>query len=114
MASKKISTKQKKSAPKKVKVNGVVFTEYSPKADLASRTPKEMATALAQCLLDGDKEAFQEILEGYIKAKNIAQVAKDVGLSRSIIYEVMNAGKNPTLTSICAVMKAFRPEELSA
>ena len=61
MGSKKTSTKQKKSSPRKVKINKTLFTEYSPRADLASRSQKEMITALAECLMAGDKEAFQEI-----------------------------------------------------
>ena len=114
MGSKKILTKQKKSprkSPKKIKIGGVNFTEYSPSAELASN-PERVAMALAEALIEGDKDAFQEILEGYVKARQISKVVKEMKLSRAVIYEAMDKKKNPSLSSLCKIMKAFKDADL--
>jgi probable addiction module antidote protein len=114
MGSKKILTKQKKSpkkSPKKIKIGGMNFTEYSPSAELAVK-PERVAMALAEALIEGDKEAFQEILEGYVKARQISKVVKEMKLSRAVIYEAMDKKKNPSLSSLCKIMKAFKDADL--
>ena len=83
------------------------FTEYSPSEELANN-PQGVAFALAQSLIDGDKEAFQEILEGYVKARQISKVSKEMKLSRAVIYEAIDKTKNPSLSSLCKIMKAFK------
>lgn len=110
MGNKKTLTKQKKSLKKstqKIKIGGVNFTEYSPSAYLANNS-QGVAAALAQALIDGDKEAFQEILEGFVKARHISKVSKEMKLSRAVIYEAIDKAKNPSLSSLCKIMKAFK------
>ena len=96
---------------KKIKIGGMTFTEYSPVEALATN-PKGVAEGLVEALMDGDKEAFQEILEGYIRARHIYKTGKDKKVSRSVIYEAMDKKKNPSLASICKIMKAFKDADL--
>jgi probable addiction module antidote protein len=115
MAKKKTSTKhqkqQKKYTPKKIKIGSIVFTEFSPTEELANN-PKMVFDGLVEALMDGDKEAFQEILEGYIKAREITKTANRVKLSRTVIYEAIDKNSNPSLESICKIMKAFKNSEV--
>lgn len=117
MANKKTSTKQKKSpiksTPSKMKVGGMTFTSFSPSKELVKNSSL-VSEALIEALMDGDKEAFQEILSGYLKAREITKVAKLAGLSRTSIYEAMDTSKNPSLESLCKIMKAFKGAELKA
>lgn len=53
------------------------------------RNQKFIAQSLVQAILESDKEAFLEILEGHIKAKNISEVARQTGLRRSTIYSAI-------------------------
>jgi probable addiction module antidote protein len=96
---------------KKVKINGMNFIEFSPSEKLANN-PQLVAQGLAEALMDGDKDAFQEILEGFLKAREITKTAKRVKLSRTVIYEAINKNSNPSLESICKIMKAFKNSEI--
>lgn len=111
MVSKKTSTKPqkslKKSTPNKMKIGGMSFTHFSPAKELAENT-ELVREALISALMDGDKEAFQEILEGYLKAREISKTARKLKLSRTVIYEAIDKKKNPSLESLCKIMKAFK------
>ena len=85
--------------------------EFSPSHELANN-PQKVAQALAEAFLDGDKEAFQEILEGYLKAREITKTVKKVKLSRAVVYEAMDKTKNPSLESLCKIMKAFKNADI--
>ena len=114
MASKKTLTKQKKSQKKstaKLKIGGMNFTEYSPSIALANNL-EGVAEALVEALVEGDKEAFQEILKGFVKARQISKVVKEMKISRAVIYEAMDKTKNPSLSSLCKIMKAFKDADL--
>lgn len=87
------------------------FTEYSPTSELANN-PDRVGKALANALIDGDKEAFQEILEGFVKARQISKVTKEMKISRAVIYEAIDKSKNPSLSSLCKIMKAFKDADL--
>ena len=87
------------------------FTEYSPSAALANNF-EDVAGALIEALAEGDKEAFQEILEGFVKARQISKVVKEMKISRAVIYEAMDKTKNPSLSSLCKIMKAFKDADL--
>ncbi|MBX3041330.1 MAG: hypothetical protein KF789_11545 [Bdellovibrionaceae bacterium] len=112
MANKKTSTKRsvspkKSSKPKSFKINGVRLFPFSPAKELADH-PERVAQALMECLIDGDKEVFQEILEGYVRARNILQVSRETKLSRTVIYEAFDRKKDPRLGTICKIMSAFK------
>jgi probable addiction module antidote protein len=87
------------------------FTNYSPSTELANNL-ESVTQALVEALVEGDKEAFQEILEGFVKARQISKVVKEMKISRAVIYEAMDKTKNPSLSSLCKIMKAFRNADL--
>ena len=81
------------------------LTTYDPAEDL----PSEKAIALLMA------EAFQTSDAGYIahalgvvaRAKGMAQIATQTGLSREQLYRWFSENGNPTLKTTLAVMKAL-------
>ena len=81
------------------------LTNYDPAEDLAS----EAAVALFMA------EAFETNDAGYIahalgvvaRAKGMAQIATQTGLSREQLYRSFSESGNPTLKTTLAVMKAL-------
>lgn len=63
-----------------------------------------VAMALAEAILDGDKEAFQDILEGFLATKNKAEIAEKTGLSRSSVYNAIKG--NPSIGTIMEIIRA--------
>jgi probable addiction module antidote protein len=74
---------------------------------LIFKNHKEIKAALAEALLDGDKEAFIEILSGYVRAHNILEVCRLTNLSRTVVYEAIGEGGNPSLDTLCKIMTSF-------
>lgn len=117
MANKKTSIKRRKrptkSTPNKVALGGGVYGElFSPTEELAN--PHFVAEALVEAFMDGDKEAFQDILAGFLRAREITKTAKEMKISRTVIYEAMDKTKNPSLESLCKIMKAFKEAKIKA
>jgi probable addiction module antidote protein len=102
----KTSKGHKKSLKKSAVINGVRLTRHDPSA--VFKNHKEIKAALAEALIDGDKEAFVEILEGYIRAHNILEVCRRTGLSRTVVYEAIGEGGNPSLDTLCKIMTSFK------
>lgn len=108
MAKTKTLKKAKKSPKpsKKFEIGGMSFETYSPTRALANRSKMEIATAMAEALIDGDKEALQEILAGYIRARNIAAIAEKSDMRRASIYETIDTSKDPRISTVCDVTAA--------
>ena len=107
MAKAKTSKNLKKLPKKSTKKSRLdLFQDFSPSNELAN-DPALLLKALSEALLDGDKETFQEILESYVKAKNILEVSRQTKLSRTTIYDAIDKRKNPGLATICKIMSAF-------
>lgn len=87
-------------------VNGIRLTHHDPSAIFKNH--KKIKVALAEALIGGDKEAFVEILEGYIRAHNILEVCRRTGLSRTVVYEAIGEGGNPSLDTLCKIMTSFK------
>ena len=105
MGKTKTSDVRKKSQKKSIAVNGVKLVPHDPSAIFKNH--KEIRMALAEALLDGDKEAFIEILAGYVRVHNILEVCRKTGLSRTVVYEAINDHGNPSLDTLCKIMTAF-------
>lgn len=110
MANKKTSIKPikspKKSTPYKMKVAGMTFTEHSP-SDWIKDNPETMLAGLAEALREGDKEAVQDILGGLVRTHSITEIAKKSKIRRATIHEAIDKDKNPSLETICKLMKAI-------
>ena len=101
----KTSKKLKKSPKKSMVINGVKLMVHVPSAIFKNH--KKIKAALAEALTDGDKEAFVEILSGYIRAHNISEVCNRTGLSRTVVYEAIGDKANPSLDTLCKIMTSF-------
>lgn len=73
------------------------------------RTPKEMAAYLQACLeeADGDAAFVAKALGDIARAKGMAQVARDSGLSRESLYKALSGERSPGFETILKVIEAL-------
>src|SRR5437763_1343176 len=73
------------------------------------RTPKEMAAYLEACLeeANGDAAFVAKALGNIARAKGMAQVAKDAGLSRESLYKALSGDRSPGFDTILKVISAL-------
>jgi probable addiction module antidote protein len=73
------------------------------------RTPEEMAAYLEACLDDADSDAafIAKALGDIARAKGMAQVARDTGLSRESLYKSLSGERNPGFDTILKVISAL-------
>jgi probable addiction module antidote protein len=73
------------------------------------RTPEEMAAYLEACLeeADGDAAFIAKALGDIARAKGMAQVARDAGLSRESLYKALSGERNPDFDTILKVVEAL-------
>ena len=88
-------------------MNRTVTSPYDVAEHL--RTPEEMAAYLEACLeeADGDAAFIAKALGDIVRAKGMAQVACDAGLSRESLYKALSGDRNPTLGTILRVIGAL-------
>ena len=84
-----------------------VTTRYDVAEHL--RTPEEMAAYLEACLeeADGDAAFIAKALGDIARAKGMAQVARDAGLSRESLYKALSGDRIPTFDTILKVVAAL-------
>ncbi|MFN8943364.1 MAG: hypothetical protein ACK5WZ_01920 [Pseudobdellovibrionaceae bacterium] len=66
--------KLKKQPSKSIVIDGVKLVPHNP--SLIFKNHKKIKTALPEALIDGDKEAFVDILTGYVRSHHILEVFK--------------------------------------
>ena len=73
------------------------------------RTPEEMAAYLEACLeeADGDAAFVAKALGDIARAKGMAQVARDAGLSRESLYKALSGERSPGFDTILKVVRAL-------
>lgn len=73
------------------------------------RTPEEMAAYLDAWFEEAPDDAagIAKALGDIARAKGMAQVAKDAGLSRESLYRALSAEGNPSFATILKVAKAL-------
>lgn len=106
MDKEKTLKKPKRRPKKSMKVNGIELIKHDPSAIFKNH--KEIKLALSQALVDGDKEAFIEILSGYVRSHNVLEVCRRTGLSRTVVYEAISENGNPSLDTLCKIMTSFK------
>jgi len=79
--------------------------DYDPAAALVD--DEEIAAFLADALETGDAAFIAKSLGVVARAKGMAEIANQTGLSREQLYRSFSANGNPTLKTILAVMKAL-------
>lgn len=106
MDNKKTSKKPKKQLKKSILINGIELIKHDPSRIFKNH--KKIQKALSEALIDGDKEAFVEILSSYVKAHNVLEVCRRTGLSRTVVYEAISENGNPSLDTLCKIMTSFQ------
>ena len=81
------------------------LTTYDPAQDLASN--EAMAVFMAEAFETNDTSYIAHALGVVARAKGMAQIAKQTGLSREQLYRSFSKNGNPTLKTTLAVMKAL-------
>jgi probable addiction module antidote protein len=95
----------------KAKAAGKAVRTKTTPYDVAEhvRTPDEMAAYLDAWLEEAPDDAagIARALGAIARAKCMARVAKDVGLSRESLYRALGAEGNPSFATILKVAKAL-------
>ena len=81
------------------------LTTYNPAQDLASN--EAMAVFMAEAFETNDASYIAHALGVVARAKGMAKIAKQTGLSREQLYRSFSENGNPTLKTTLAVMKAL-------
>ena len=89
--------------PKKRKLEKL--TNYNPAEDLGS--DEAIATFMAEAFLTNDAGYISHALGVVARAKGMAQIASQTGLSREQLYRSFSEKGNPTLKTTLAVIKAL-------
>ena len=73
------------------------------------RTPEEMAAYLDAWLEEAPEDAtgIARALGDIARAKGMAQVAKDAGLSRESLYRALGSNGNPSFDTVLKVARAL-------
>ena len=73
------------------------------------RTPREMAAYLEASLEEagGDAAFVAKALGDLARAKGMAQVARDAGLSRESLYKTLSGDRSPDFETILKVVNAL-------
>ena len=73
------------------------------------RTPEEMAAYMEACMAEanGDATFIAKALGDIARAKGMAQVAREAGLSRESLYKALSGERIPTFDTILKVMEAL-------
>ena len=73
------------------------------------RTPKDMSAYLEAAIEEaGDDPAFiAKVLGDIARAKGMAQIAKESGLSRESLYKALSGERSPDFDTILKVVKAL-------
>ncbi len=81
------------------------LTTYDPAEDLSSN--EAIASFMAEALATNDASYIAHALGVVARAKGMAQIAAQTGLSREQLYRSFSENGNPTLKTTLAVMKAL-------
>ena len=84
---------------------GAPVAGHDPKAALRDR--KLIITSLTEALMDGDAQAFKEILTAHLEVMHKESFHQEAGLSRRTLYRMLGPSGNPTLENIARVVKAI-------
>ena len=73
------------------------------------RTPEEMAAYLEACLDEAKDDAafIAKALGDIARARGMAQVARDTGLSRESLYKSLSGERSPDFDTILKVVNAL-------
>ena len=98
----KAKSKPRRKAPNKTKTVAYDVSEQL-------RTPEEMAAYLDAWFVEAPEDAagIARALGDIARAKGMAQVAKDAGLSRESLYKALSENGNPSFSTVLKVARAL-------
>lgn len=71
------------------------------------QSEEDIAEYLRQVLEEGDAALLAAALGDVARASNMAQLARDTGLSREGLYKALSADGNPSMATVMKLMKAM-------
>jgi probable addiction module antidote protein len=83
----------------------IATTLYDAAAYLDS--DEQIAAYLEAVFEDGDPAGIAMALGNVARARNMAAIARETGLTRETLYRAFAEGGNPTLATLAAVTKAL-------
>ena len=88
-------------------MTGTVTSPYDVAEHL--RTPEEMAAYLEASMeeADGDAAFIARALGDIARARGMAQVARDAGLSRESLYKALSGDRVPSLDTVLRIVHAL-------
>ncbi|MGF6394950.1 addiction module antidote protein [Pseudomonas plecoglossicida] len=72
------------------------------------KTEEDMLLYLEACLEENDPALLAAALGDIARARGMAQLARDTGLTREGLYKALSAEGNPSLATVMKVMAARR------
>ena len=69
-------------------------------------TPEEQAALLAEAFASGDASVVTAALGLIARARGVAEVARETGISREAVYKATGPDGNPTLATLMGIMRA--------
>ena len=81
------------------------FSRYDTADYLQSE--EDIAAYLEAVMEEGDPALIAAALGDIAKARNISQLARDVGMSREGLYKALSGEGNPSISTITKVAKAL-------
>lgn len=71
------------------------------------KTEEEIAAYLDECLADGDPRLLAVALGTVARARNMSQLARDVGMTREGLYKALSDEGNPSFATVSKVAAAL-------
>jgi probable addiction module antidote protein len=81
--------------------------EFSRWFDQLKDIQEQMAAYLEAAFEDGDPQVVATALGNIARAKGIAQIARDAGLSQESLYKALSPGGNPEMATFLKVVRAL-------
>lgn len=88
-----------------MKGHEVEFSRYDTADYLQSE--EDIAAYLEAVMEEGDPALIAAALGDIARARNISQLARDVGMSREGLYKALSGDGNPTFATITKVARAL-------
>src|SRR3990167_3033011 len=110
MARRRILKRRVRSAKRYIRASSqskaIKLREQNPLSSFIGLQRETLSKVLVESLMEGDAEAFKEVLRAFLEANNKSRVAKKMGVSRKTLYNLVSEEGNPTLNNITKLLKA--------
>ncbi|MEA3410226.1 MAG: addiction module antidote protein [Pseudomonadota bacterium] len=83
------------------------FTRWDAADSL--KTDSDISAYLDACIEEdpGDGSLIRAALNDIVRARNISQMARDIGISREGLYKALSNDGNPSFTTILKILQAL-------